>query len=111
MLTREEFTSKYNSMSLGDFAKEQSVSKRTIARQARKYGLPYKKRGGAKPIKSITIGIEELKKLYFTTKTSDLAKRLNICVATLVKILKEHGVEMKRPGGKEIKKRKLIVEG
>lgn len=111
MLTKEEFTSKYNSMSLGEFAKEQNCSKQTIARQARKYGLPYKKRGGKKPFKTVTIGIEELKSLYFTTKTSDLAKRLNVCVATLVKILKEHGVEMKRPGGKEIRKRKLVVEG
>ena len=111
MLTKEEFTNKYNSMTLGDFARESGVSKQTIARQARKYGLPHKKRGGVKPQKTVTIGIEELKRLYFTTKTSDLAKRLNVCVATLVKILKEHGVEMKRPGGKGIRKRKLVVEG
>ena len=60
--------------------------------------------------KTITIDVKELEKLYKTTKTKVLAKRLKVSVATLVKILKQHGIQMKTQAN-SVRDRKLIVEG
>ena len=111
IMTKEEFIKKYNSMTVTDFAKEVGVTRQVIVKMARKYSLPYKKNGGEiRKKKAIKISIEELKRLYLTTRTSELAKQFNVSVATLVRILKEHGVEMKKPGW-GIRERKIIVEG
>lgn len=112
--TKEEFVELYNKNSVTDLAKKLGFTRQTIILMARKYGLPHKKIGGGeirKKYKTAKVNIKELESLYRTMKTVDLAKKFNISATTLVKILKEHGVEMKKPGGQGIRERKLIVEG
>lgn len=109
-LSREEFTQKYKSMSVTNMAKEFGVSRQTIITMAKKYGLPQKHRGGAKPKKTIVISKEELEKLYNTTKTTDLAKMLRISVVTLLRIIKESGIKVKTIGH-GVRQRKVVVEG
>lgn len=109
--TREEFTKLYNENSVTDLAKKLGYSRQTIILMAKKYGLPHKKKGGeVRKHKTITVNVKELELLYKTTRTVDLAKRFNVSVATLVKILKQHGIKMKKPGW-GTRERKLVVEG
>lgn len=109
--TKEEFTKLYNENSVTDLAKKLGYSRQTIILMAKKYGLPHKKKGGeVRKHKTIKVSVGELETLYRTTKTVDLARRFNVSVSTLVKILKQHGIEMKKPG-LGIRERKIIVEG
>ncbi|MDY6396080.1 MAG: hypothetical protein SPL29_06630 [Bacteroidales bacterium] len=108
--TKEEFTRIYNANSVTDLAKKLGYSRQTIIAMAKKYGLPHKKNGGdVRKHKTIKISVKELEELYRKTRTIDLAKRFNVSVATLVKILKQHGIEMKKPGW-GTRERKLVVE-
>lgn len=108
-LTKKEFTTKYNSMSNTELAKELRVSRQTIVAMAKKYGLEQKHKGGAKPIKVIKIEKEELKRLYETMTTKDLAKKLGVSITTLLKNVKQTGAKMKRPGCNKVKK--ILLEG
>jgi Mn-dependent DtxR family transcriptional regulator len=51
----------------------------------------------------------ELKRLYNTMRTNDLAKKLNISKPTLIKYLKEAGIKLKGKGNKEPKPKKLTI--
>ena len=109
--TKEEFIDLYNKNSVTDLAKKMRVSRQTIVVMAKKYGLPHKKRGGDKrPHKTIKIDVKELERLYRTTRTKDLAKKLKISITTLVKIVKENGIPVKTVSD-GIRNRKIIVEG
>lgn len=109
--SKEDFVKMYKENSVTDLAKKLRVSRQTIIAMARKYNLPHKPKGGEiRKHKTITIDIKELEKLYKTTKTKILAKRLKVSVATLVKILKQHGIQMKTQAN-SVRDRKLIVEG
>lgn len=110
LFSREEFTKLYKENSVTDLAKKLGYSRQTIIAMARKYGLPHKPKGGeVRKHKTITINVKELERLYKTTRTVDLAKRFNVSVATLVKILKQHNIEIKKPGW-GVRERKLVVE-
>lgn len=110
MFSKEEFIKLYNENSVTDLAKKLGFSRQTIIIMARKYGLPHKPKGGeVRKHKTITIGVKELEHLYRTTRTTDLAKRFGVSVATLVKILKQHNIEIKTPGW-GVRARKLVVE-
>lgn len=109
--TKDEFIDLYKNNSVTDLAKMMRVSRQTVISMAHKYGLPHKPKGGEiRKHKTITIDVKELEKLYKTTKTKVLAKRLKVSVATLVKILKQHGIQMKTQAN-SVRDRKLIVEG
>lgn len=109
--TKEEFIDMYNKNTVTDLCKTLKVSRPTIIGLARKYNLPYKKNGGEiRKHKTVKIEVKELERLYKTMRTKDLAKRLNLSVTTLVKILKEHGIEIKKAGF-GYRERKIIVEG
>lgn len=110
--TKEEFVKLYNEYTTTDLVKITKCCRATIIDMARKYGLPCKKHGHqkGKGIKTIHISVKELENLYNTTRTIDLAKRFGISVATLVKIVKQNGIELKKPGW-GLRERKIIVEG
>lgn len=109
-ITKEEFKNKYKSMSVTQMAKLLNVSRQTIITTAKKYGLPKKKSGGAKPKKTIVISKEELENLYRTTRTVDLARMLGISIVTLLRIIKESGIKIKTIGH-GVRQRKVVVEG
>jgi transposase len=109
-ITEESFRENYDKMTVTDLTKFFNVSRSTIVSLAKKYGLPQKTNGGYKPKKAIRISKEELKRLYNTTRTSDLAKTFGVSVATLVRIIKENGIEIKKTG-RGVRQRKIIVEG
>lgn len=48
----------------------------------------------------------ELKKMYETTKTVDLAKKIGVSVPTLIRILKQAGIETKGSGNRQATGRK-----
>lgn len=108
-ITKEDFIQKYNSMSNTELAKKLRVSRQTIVYMAKKYGLEQKHKGGAKPIKVIKIEKEELKRLYETMTTKDLAKKFGVSITTLLRNVKLTGAKMKRPGCNKVKK--IVVEG
>lgn len=108
-LTKKEFTTKYNNMTNTELAKELKVSRQAVICMAKKYGLKQKHKGGAKPIKVIKIEKEELRRLYETTTTKDLAKKLGVSITTLLKNVKRTGAKMKRPGCNKVKK--IVLEG
>ena len=97
-------------MSVTQMAKLVNVSRQTIITTAKKYGLPQKHRGGAKPKKSVVISKEELEKLYRTTRTTDLARMFGVSVVTLIRIIKENGIKIKTIGH-GVRQRKVVVEG
>lgn len=108
--TKEEFINLYKRYSVTELAKLAKVSRQTVIVMAKKYGLPHKKNGGdVRKHKAIKIDIKDLEHLYRTTKTKDLAKRFRVSIATLVKILKQHGVKMKTQAD-SIRDRKIVVE-
>lgn len=108
-MSKAEFVSKYNSMTNTELAKELRVSRQTVICMAKKYGLKQKHKGGAKPIKVIKIEKEELRRLYETMTTKDLAKKLGVSITTLLKNVKLTGAKMKRPGCNKAKK--IVLEG
>lgn len=110
IISREEFEKMYSTMTITEMAKILKVSRQTVITQAKNYGLKHKTAGGYKPTKTIKISKEELERLYTTTKTTELAKNLGVCVATLVRIIKENGIKVKSPGW-GIRPRKIVVEG
>lgn len=109
-ISKSEFIDKYNSMSVTQMAKLLNVSRQTIITTAKKYELPKKKSGGAKPKKAVVISKSELENLYKTTRTIDLARMLGVSVVTLIRILKENGIEIKTIGH-GVRQRKVVVEG
>lgn len=109
--TKEEFVDLYNKNSVTELAKKMRVSRQTIIVMAKKYGLPHKKKGGdVRPHKTIKIDVKDLERLYRTTKTKDLAKKLKVSITTLVKIIKQNGITVKEKGF-SVRDRKIIVEG
>jgi len=109
-ISKEDFISKYNSMSITELSKELKVSRPTINSLAKKYNLPFKKSGGYKPKKTAVISRHELERLYKTMRTSDLAKFLGVSTVTLLRIVKDNGIELKRVGH-GVRQRKVVVEG
>lgn len=108
---KEEFISMYNENSVTNLAKMLKVSRQTVVSMAKKYGLPHKPKGGEiRRHKTIKIDVAELERLYKTTKTRVLAKRLGVSVTTLVKIIKENGIKVKTASD-GVRFRKLVVEG
>lgn len=99
-INKEKFISLYEKMSLSDVAKEFKVCRMTAFKMARKYGLPYKPSGGTKGkrYKHIKINAEQLNKMYNSMTTSNLAKKLNLSIPTLLERLKEIGITMKKGG-------------
>ena len=110
LCSKKEFIDLYNKNTVTDLAKKFRVSRQTVILLARKYNLPHKPNGGAiRKHKTITIGVKEFEHLYKTTRTKDLAKKFRVSITTLVKIAKENGIEMKKPGW-GIRERKLIIK-
>lgn len=108
IISKENFIKMYKTMNNTEMAKKLGVSRWAILHLARQYGLEHKKKGGFKPRKTIKINLSELKTMYETMTTKDMAKKLNVSIVTLLKVLKEQGIKMKKPGNRT---KKLIVEG
>ena len=109
--SKEDFEQMYKENSVTDLAKKLKVSRQTVVSMAKKYGLPQKPKGGeVRKHKTIKIDVKELERLYRTMTTQDLAKKLRVSVTTLVKIVKENGIELKKQGY-GVRFRKVIVEG
>lgn len=94
--TKEEFTKLYTENTTTELVRKLKVSRGTIVKVANSFGLTMKK--GGQPKKKACLSIEELKRLYNTITTKELAKRANVSITTLTKILKENGVKMKQRG-------------
>lgn len=109
-ISKEEFIERYNKTSVTKLAEELGVCRMTVLNRARKYNLPYKKAGGCKPKKSVIVSKEELKRLYNTMRTSDLANFFGVSIVTLLRIVKEQGIELKKVGH-GVRQRKVVVEG
>lgn len=109
-ISKEAFIHRYNSTTTTNLAKELGVSRQTIITMAKKYNLPHKKRGGSKPKKTFKISKQELEKMYRTNKTEDVAKCFGCSIVTLLRVLKENGIELKKVGH-GVRSRKIIVEG
>lgn len=108
-ISKEEFIKKYNSTTTTNLAKELGVTRQTIITMAKKYNLPHKKRTG-KPKKTFKISKKELEKMYRTNKTKDVARCFGCSIVTLLRVLKENGIELKKVGH-GVRSRKIIVEG
>lgn len=100
IISREQFVSLYEKMSLSDVAKNLKVCRMTAFKMARKYGLPYKRSGGTKgkKYKHINISSTKLSMLYNSMTTRELAKKLDLSIPTLLERLKEAGITMKKSG-------------
>ena len=109
-ISKEDFIDRYNSTTVTGLARELCVSRQTIVNMAKKYNLPHKPSGGHRQKYTAVLSKQELERLYNTMRTSDLANFLGVSITTVVRIIKENGIELKKVGH-GVRQRKVVVEG
>ena len=109
-ISKEEFIDRYNSTTVTGLARELCVSRQTIVNMAKKYNLPHKQSGGCRPKYTVVLSKQELEKMYRSMRTIDLANYLGVSAMTVVRIIKENGIELKTIGH-GVRRKKIIVEG